>query len=164
MLSLGARSSPGVLTRGTAASSKIYGGLAATLRRGDHDATAISSAGPVETIFKRFATKKAAGQTRNTSQAANPKFLGPKKWDGEFVHPGQIIMRQRGNRIFPGLGVGQGRDHTLYAQVPGVVRYYTQSERFIPAFRVKPRKMVTVISERENELVKARLRTSKTIL
>lgn len=69
-----------------------------------------------------FASKKGVGSTKN-GRDSNPKYLGQKKADGEFAKSGQIIYRQRGNRIHPGKNVGQGRDHTLFAKSNGIVRY-----------------------------------------
>lgn len=69
-----------------------------------------------------FASKKGVGSTKN-GRDSNPKYLGAKKADGEFAKSGQIIYRQRGNRIHPGKNVGQGKDHTLFAKVDGIVKY-----------------------------------------
>ena len=67
-----------------------------------------------------FASKKGVGSTKN-GRDSQPKFLGAKIADGQPCKAGQIIYRQRGNRIYPGKHVGQGRDHTLFAKVDGVV-------------------------------------------
>ena len=69
-----------------------------------------------------MAHKKGVGSTRN-GRDSNPKMLGVKKYGGEFVIPGNIIVRQRGTRIHPGANVGIGKDHTLYALVEGNVEY-----------------------------------------
>lgn len=69
-----------------------------------------------------FASKKGTGSTRN-GRDSNPKFLGAKKADGQNAKAGQIIYRQRGNRIWPGTNVGQGKDHTLFAKAAGIVKY-----------------------------------------
>lgn len=69
-----------------------------------------------------FASKKGVGSTKN-GRDSNPKFLGAKLSDGQFAKIGQIIYRQRGNRIYPGKNVGQGTDDTLFALKDGVVRY-----------------------------------------
>ena len=71
-----------------------------------------------------FASKKGVGSTKN-GRDSQPKFLGAKIGDGQFAKPGQIIYRQRGNRIYPGINVGQGRDHTLFAKIDGQVKYST---------------------------------------
>lgn len=71
-----------------------------------------------------FASKKGVGSTKN-GRDSQPKFLGAKIGDGQFAKAGQIIYRQRGNCIYPGTNVGQGRDHTLFAKVSGIVKYST---------------------------------------
>lgn len=71
----------------------------------------------------RTATKKAAGSRTSMKDSAGRR-LGPKKYDGQSVKPGEIIMRQRGTKIYPGEYVGIGKDHTLFALEPGFVRYY----------------------------------------
>lgn len=69
-----------------------------------------------------FASKKGVGSTKNGRDSAGRR-LGAKKADGEFANAGNIIYRQRGTRIYPGVNVGMGKDHTLYAKISGVVRY-----------------------------------------
>lgn len=69
-----------------------------------------------------MATKKAGGSTRN-GRDSKPKYLGVKRSDGQWVHAGEIIVRQRGTRLHAGEGVGLGRDHTLYALVTGFVKF-----------------------------------------
>jgi large subunit ribosomal protein L27 len=69
-----------------------------------------------------MAHKKGVGSTRN-GRDSNPKMLGVKKFGGEFVIPGNIIVRQRGTRIHPGANVGIGKDHTLFALVEGNVQF-----------------------------------------
>lgn len=69
-----------------------------------------------------MAHKKAAGSTRN-GRDSNPKFLGVKKFGGEQVVAGNIIVRQRGTEFHAGEGVGMGRDHTLFALTDGVVKF-----------------------------------------
>ena len=69
-----------------------------------------------------MAHKKGVGSTRN-GRDSNPKMLGVKKFGGEFVIPGNIIVRQRGTRIHPGENVGMGKDHTLFALVEGNVQF-----------------------------------------
>lgn len=71
-----------------------------------------------------FASKKGVGSTKN-GRDSQPKFLGAKIGDGQFAKAGQIIYRQRGNRIYPGANVGQGRDYTLFAKIDGQVKYST---------------------------------------
>ncbi|GJY17855.1 putative ribosomal protein L27 [Tanacetum coccineum] len=73
-------------------------------------------------VFRRWATKKTAGSTKN-GRDSKPKFLGVKKFGGERVIPGNIIVRQRGTRFHPGDYVGIGKDHTLYALKEGSVKF-----------------------------------------
>lgn len=67
-----------------------------------------------------MATKKAGGSTRN-GRDSKPKYLGVKRFGGQVVTAGSIIVRQRGTKFHPGRHVGIGRDHTLYALIPGKV-------------------------------------------
>ncbi|PKA57038.1 50S ribosomal protein L27, chloroplastic [Apostasia shenzhenica] len=78
--------------------------------------------GGLDLLFRRWATKKTAGSTKN-GRDSNPKFLGVKKFGGEKVIPGNIIVRQRGTRFHPGDYVGMGKDHTLFALKEGHVRF-----------------------------------------
>lgn len=67
-----------------------------------------------------MATKKAGGSTKN-GRDSESKRLGVKKFGGEKVVPGNIIVRQRGTKFHPGLNVGIGRDHTVFATLAGNV-------------------------------------------
>ena len=69
-----------------------------------------------------FAHKKGMGSTRN-GRDSESKRLGPKRADGQFSLAGNILVRQRGTKIHPGLNVGKGKDDTLFALVDGVVRF-----------------------------------------
>ena len=69
-----------------------------------------------------MAHKKAGGSSRNGRDSAGQR-LGVKKFGGEIVIPGNIILRQRGTEYHPGAGVGMGKDHTLFALVPGKVLF-----------------------------------------
>lgn len=69
-----------------------------------------------------MAHKKGGGSTRN-GRDSNPKMLGVKRYGGETVTAGSIIVRQRGTRIHPGKNVGVGRDHTIFATATGVVKF-----------------------------------------
>jgi large subunit ribosomal protein L27 len=71
-----------------------------------------------------MAHKKGGGSTRN-GRDSNSKRLGVKKFGGELVRSGNILVRQRGTKIHPGRNVGIGKDHTLFATVDGVVMYET---------------------------------------
>jgi large subunit ribosomal protein L27 len=89
-----------------------------------------------------MAHKKAGGSTRN-GRDSNPKFLGVKRFGGQFVNAGEIIVRQRGTRFHPGFGVGCGRDHTLYALVSGLVQFKTKGKH--------NRKYVAILAEQKEE-------------
>jgi large subunit ribosomal protein L27 len=69
-----------------------------------------------------MAHKKAGGSSRN-GRDSNAKRLGVKTYGGEAANAGQILVRQRGTVVHPGVNVGMGRDHTLYARVAGKVEY-----------------------------------------
>lgn len=69
-----------------------------------------------------FATKKGGGSTQNGRDSIS-KRLGAKAADGEVIHGGSIIYRQRGTKIHPGTNVGRGKDDTLFALCDGVVRF-----------------------------------------
>ena len=69
-----------------------------------------------------MAHKKAGGSSRNGRDSAGRR-LGVKKYGGEVVSPGNIIVRQRGTRWFPGENVGMGKDHTLFALKDGTVKF-----------------------------------------
>ena len=70
-----------------------------------------------------MAHKKAGGSSRNGRDSAGRR-LGVKKFGGEQVIPGNIIVRQRGTRWYPGQGVGLGKDHTIFATVEGKVTFH----------------------------------------
>ena len=82
-----------------------------------------------------MAHKKAGGSSRN-GRDSNAKRLGVKTYGGESANAGQILVRQRGTVVHPGMNVGIGKDHTLYARVSGQVEYSVKGE--------KSRKTVTV--------------------
>lgn len=69
-----------------------------------------------------MAHKKGTGSTRN-GRDSNAKRLGVKRYGGQTVHAGNILVRQRGTRIFPGNNVGLGKDDTLFALIDGVVTF-----------------------------------------
>ena len=73
-------------------------------------------------LLQLFASKKGVGSTKN-GRDSNPKFLGVKKYDGEIVTVGQILVRQRGTKIHPGNNVGKGKDDTLFALADGVIKF-----------------------------------------
>lgn len=72
-----------------------------------------------------MAHKKAGGSTRN-GRDSNPKYLGVKRYGGESVLAGNILVRQRGTRFKAGDNVGVGRDHTLFALTDGTVQFETR--------------------------------------
>jgi len=83
-----------------------------------------------------MAHKKAGGSTRN-GRDSNPKYLGVKRYGGEEVISGNILVRQRGTRFHAGDNVNIGRDHTLFAVADGIVRFDQKGS--------KNRKYVSVI-------------------
>ncbi len=70
-----------------------------------------------------MAHKKAGGSSRN-GRDSEGRRLGVKKFGGESVEPGNIIIRQRGTKFHPGNGVGMGRDHTIFATADGSVKFH----------------------------------------
>ena len=75
-----------------------------------------------------MAHKKAGGSSRNGRDSAGQR-LGVKKFGGEVVIPGNIIVRQRGTKFYPGANVGMGKDHTLFATAVGQVTFRHRGER-----------------------------------
>jgi large subunit ribosomal protein L27 len=75
-----------------------------------------------------MAHKKAGGSSRN-GRDSHSKRLGVKAYGGEQVNAGQILVRQRGTQVHPGLNVGMGRDHTLFARIAGKVQFVVKGER-----------------------------------
>ena len=73
-------------------------------------------------ILQLFAHKKGVGSSRN-GRDSESKRLGAKRADGQFVLAGNILVRQRGTKIHPGINVGIGSDDTLFAKVSGTVRF-----------------------------------------
>ncbi len=82
-----------------------------------------------------MAHKKGQGSTQNNRDSAGRR-LGVKKYGGEVVRAGNIIIRQRGTKVHPGKNIGMGKDHTLYALVDGVVLFGRKD---------KKRKQVSVV-------------------
>jgi large subunit ribosomal protein L27 len=75
-----------------------------------------------------MAHKKGQGSSRN-GRDSQPKMLGVKRFAGQFVTGGSIIVRQRGTKFYPGTNVGIGRDHTLYAKIDGIVDFKDKGDR-----------------------------------
>ena len=82
-----------------------------------------------------MAHKKGGGSTRN-GRDSNAQRLGVKKFSGEFVQAGTIIIRQRGTHVRPGLNVGLGKDDTLYALVTGLVKFepYSKEQKQVSVY------------------------------
>lgn len=75
-----------------------------------------------------MAHKKGASSSRN-GRDSGPQYLGVKKFGGEAVVAGNIIIRQRGTKFHPGVNVGVGKDHTLYALADGSVKFAIRRDR-----------------------------------
>jgi large subunit ribosomal protein L27 len=69
-----------------------------------------------------MAHKKAGGSSRNGRDSGGQR-LGVKRYSGQWVQAGSILVRQKGTRIYPGQNVGMGRDYTLFSRIDGVVKY-----------------------------------------
>ena len=84
-----------------------------------------------------MAHKKGGGSTRN-GRDSRSKRLGVKRYDGQFVRAGNVLVRQRGTRFLPGRNVGVGKDYTLFAKVDGVVRfeYVTKNKKRVSVYPV----------------------------
>ena len=85
-----------------------------------------------------MAHKKSGGSAKN-GRDSHGQRLGVKRYDGQVVRPGTIIVRQRGTKIHPGLNVGVGRDYTIYSLVDGKVKFAPYAK--------DGRKKVSVLSE-----------------
>ena len=75
-----------------------------------------------------MAHKKGVGSSRN-GRDSNPKYLGVKRYDGQVVRAGEILVRQRGTKYKPGNNVGIGSDDTLYAKITGIVAFEEKGRR-----------------------------------
>ena len=75
-----------------------------------------------------MAHKKGQGSTRN-GRDSNPQYRGVKKYAGEIVKGGSIIVRQVGSNFHPGENVGEGRDYTLFSKIDGTVRFHKRNNR-----------------------------------
>jgi len=75
-----------------------------------------------------MAHKKGQGSSRN-GRDSNPQFLGVKRYGGQNVNGGTILVRQRGTKFNPGLNVGRGKDDTLFAKLAGVVQFQDRGRR-----------------------------------
>ncbi|KAF7729648.1 54S ribosomal protein L2 mitochondrial [Apophysomyces ossiformis] len=97
-----------------------------------------------ECIQVRWASKKSGGSSRNGRDSAGRR-LGVKKFGGQQVIPGNIIVRQRGTTFHAGDNVGMGKDHTLYALEPGYVHFYKDPQQ-------PKRRFVGIVFNREDTL------------
>ncbi|MCT2090061.1 MULTISPECIES: 50S ribosomal protein L27 [Micrococcus] len=77
-----------------------------------------------------MAHKKAGSSSRN-GRDSNPKFLGVKRYGGQSVNAGEILVRQRGTKFHPGLNVGRGKDDTLFALTAGAVEFGNRRGRSV---------------------------------
>ena len=86
-----------------------------------------------------MAHKKGGGSSTNGRDSQGQR-LGIKRFGGQFVHAGTILVRQRGTRHKPGLNVGRGKDDTLYARITGIVRFEDKGRggRYISVLPVEP--------------------------
>ena len=75
-----------------------------------------------------FASKKGVGSSKNGRDSIS-KRLGTKRGDGQFVTAGNILVRQRGTKIHPGLNVGRGGDDTLFATIDGIVKFERKGKK-----------------------------------
>lgn len=75
-----------------------------------------------------MAQKKGGGSSKN-GRDSNAQRLGTKRFGGQFVKAGEILVRQRGNKVHPGENVGCGRDFTLYAKIAGSVDFHQRNNR-----------------------------------
>ncbi len=82
-----------------------------------------------------MAHKKGVGSSRN-GRDSKPKMRGVKKYGGEVVKPGTIIVRQCGTKIRPGVNVGLGRDYTIYSMIDGVVKFepYSSDQKKVSVY------------------------------
>lgn len=75
-----------------------------------------------------MAHKKGQGSSRN-GRDSNPQHLGVKRYGGQSVNGGTILVRQRGTKFFPGLNVGRAKDDTLFAKIDGIVQFQDRGRR-----------------------------------
>ncbi len=86
-----------------------------------------------------MAHKKGGGSSRN-GRDSNAQRLGVKRYDGQYVHAGAIIVRQHGTHFRPGLNCGMGKDYTLFAMVDGFVKFepYSSERKQVSIYSEKP--------------------------
>lgn len=97
-----------------------------------------------------MAHKKGVGSSRN-GRDSKPKMRGVKKFGGEVVKPGMIIVRQCGTKIRPGTNVGLGRDYTIYSMIDGVVTFepYSRDQRKVSVYPRGGSAVAEVVAEVE---------------
>lgn len=95
-----------------------------------------------------MAHKKGVGSSRN-GRDSKPKMRGVKRYGGEYVVPGNVIVRQCGTKVKPGKNVGVGRDYTLYALVEGKVKfqYYSRDQKMVSVIPVEAPVEVAVAAD-----------------
>lgn len=90
-----------------------------------------------------MAHRKAGGTARNLRDS-NPKYLGTKLYDGQAAQAGSVIIRQRGTKILAGTNVRVGKDHTLFADKPGTIKFTTKRKMKFDG-TISKKKVVNVI-------------------
>src|SRR5687768_13500040 len=95
-----------------------------------------------------MAHKKGVGSSRN-NRDSNPQMRGIKKFGGEVVKPGMIIVRQVGTKVRPGKNVGLGRDYTIYSMIDGVVKFepYSRTQKKVSVYPVAAAEPVATEAE-----------------
>ena len=89
-----------------------------------------------------MATKKAGGSTR-LGRDSKPKYLGVKRYDGQVVYAGEVLIRQRGSKFLPGTNVKTGKDDTLYALADGTIKFSSKRVKDFTG-KVNQRKVINV--------------------
>ena len=90
-----------------------------------------------------MAHKKSAGTTKN-GRDSNAKYLGVKLTEGDMAQAGSILIRQRGTDVLAGKNVGMGKDHTLFALVPGIIKFATKRKKHFDN-TVQTKKVVSIV-------------------
>ena len=97
-----------------------------------------------------MAHKKGVGSSKN-GRDSNPKYRGIKKFGGERVIPGNIILRQCGTKWHPGKNVGLGRDYTIYSMIDGVVKFepYSSDQKKVSVYPLADGAVTELVTEAE---------------
>jgi large subunit ribosomal protein L27 len=95
-----------------------------------------------------MAHKKGVGSSRN-GRDSKPKMLGVKRYGGELVAPGEVIVRQNGTKIRPGTNVGVGRDYTIYSKVAGYVKFqpFSKTQKKVSIIALSEAELAALVSE-----------------